>query len=72
VQTKVFKSNKRPVNQIAKTAGINQGTRYTDLQPILSLHFVLEIGNIIRHSHCCSSVENETTSITTLELSGSS
>jgi hypothetical protein len=53
--SKVFKSNKRPVNQIAKTAGINQGTRYTDLQPILSLHFVLEIGNIIRHSHCCSS-----------------
>jgi hypothetical protein len=40
VLAKVFKSNKRPVNQIAKTAGINQrhAQLFTDLQPILSLH----------------------------------
>jgi predicted O-methyltransferase YrrM len=67
--SKVFKSNKRPVNQIAKTAGISQ--RHAQLLYRLTTYFkpsfVLEIGTSLGIATAAMAVENETTSITTLE-----
>tara|TARA_R110002126_G_scaffold71623_1_gene179519 strand:+ start:2733 stop:3512 length:780 start_codon:yes stop_codon:yes gene_type:complete len=67
--SKVFTSNDRPINQIAKTAGISQ--RHAQLLYRLTAYFnpsfVLEIGTSLGIATAAMAVENETASITTLE-----